>query len=185
MTDVNEEWRPVVGWEALYEVSSLGRVRSVARAVHVRGGGRAGAQYRKRVRERILKPGGHKNQYLYVSLMRDAQRKVRSIHSLVCEAFHGPCPIGFEAAHGDGDRTNNSKQNLRWALHIDNCRDKEDHGTLVRGDLSPVSILTTNEVISIKHLLKTHRVVDVWRMYPQVTYACIRQIFLGNNWKHI
>lgn len=46
------------------------------------------------------------------------------VHRLVCEAFHGPKPTPkHEVAHWDGDKTNNTAPNLRWATHKENCQD--------------------------------------------------------------
>lgn len=117
-----EEWRPVVGHE-FYEVSNLGRVRSVDR-VFIRADGR-----RQGRRGRVLVPNrsGRDRSHLSVGLRFGVKR---AVHVLVCEAFHGPAPSSeYEVAHWDGDGTNNVASNLRWATPAENSADARRHGT--------------------------------------------------------
>lgn len=123
-----ESWRPVVGFEEYYEVSSHGRVKSLPREARVGGGG-----VRKTV-ERIMrtkaygKPG---REYVYVGLRVRGDAVNRTIHSLVLEAFIGPRPPGQEACHNDGNSKNNMLENLRWDTSKGNNADKVRHGKLV------------------------------------------------------
>lgn len=107
---MKEIWKPVPGYEGLYEVSDQGRVRSFARSVS----------------GRLLKPGKASNGYFTVCLGRG---KSRTLHSLVAEAFIGPKPIGQEVLHEDGTRTNNCVSNLRYGTRADNIRDAVKQGT--------------------------------------------------------
>jgi HNH endonuclease/NUMOD4 motif len=106
-----ERWRLVVGYEGLYDVSSLGRVWS-----NYRGG-------------RILKPGRHPHGYPQVGLWRDGQHRMWLVHQIVCIAFHGPRPPGMEVCHNDGVPSNVAASNLRWDTHEGNMGDKQEHGT--------------------------------------------------------
>jgi HNH endonuclease/NUMOD4 motif-containing protein len=121
-----ETWRPIAG-RAGYEVSDLGRVRSVDRVVTVMRRGRAVEARYKGVMLR-LNPAG--NGYLNVNLGRCRSARV---HSLVLKAFVGPRPAGYQAAHADGDKLNNAVANLRWATPEENNADKSRHGTLLCG----------------------------------------------------
>jgi hypothetical protein len=109
MHDDTERWLPVVGFEGLYEVSDLGRVKS-----HRRGA------------PRILRPGPSNYGHLSVVLGRG---NTRMVHRLVLEAFAGPCPRGHESLHGDGGPTDNKLSNLRWGTRTENIRDAVRHGT--------------------------------------------------------
>jgi hypothetical protein len=117
-----EEWRPVVGYEGLYEVSSLGRVKSLSRVV------RKGDSHRS-VTERILRPGLHQRGYQTVSLWHNGKKSKRNIHQLVLAAFRGVCPEGQVACHNDGNPANNWLDNLRWDTQSNNLRDEVTHGT--------------------------------------------------------
>ena len=122
---VAERWLPIPGWEGLYSVSDLGRVKSHARHTLSRWGTPA------KVRERIMKLSPNPDGYLRVGLSRMGQPHTRIfIHPLVLEVFVGPKPFPeAQACHGDGDRTNNQVTNLRWASRSDNAKDSVRHGT--------------------------------------------------------
>jgi len=119
-----EEWRPVPGWEDYYEVSSLGRVRSLPRIVpHWRGG-----TARRPGRE--MRTHSDADGYVVLSLERMGQRSLAKVHRLVALAFLGEPPDGRPfALHRDGDPSHNAASNLYWGSQSDNERDKLRHGT--------------------------------------------------------
>lgn len=109
-----EEWRVIKDWPA-YEVSDLGRVRRIRRG--------------KGTQATLLKQMIGKRGYPVVGLTMMPRRKKVVVHRLVCLAFHGEPPEGKNCvAHGDGNRTNNRADNLRWASHSDNAQDTKAHG---------------------------------------------------------
>jgi len=114
-----EAWRPVPGWEGLYEASDSGLIRSLDR-ITPRGA---------RSKGRILKPGSNPKGYAIYVLCREAVRSAFTGHSLVASAFLGPRPDGMQIAHGDGVKTNNAVSNLRYATASENAADKKLHGT--------------------------------------------------------
>ena len=97
-----EEWRPVVGYEGWYDVSSLGNVRREAP-----GSSNTHVGY-------ILKGVVASNGYPQVGLCRNGHIQERDIHVLVAEAFIGPRPIGCHVNHKDRCRSNNRVSNLEW-----------------------------------------------------------------------
>ncbi|MFV2195998.1 NUMOD4 motif-containing HNH endonuclease [Nocardiopsis sp. LOL_012] len=105
-----EEWRAVVGYEGLYEVSSLGNVRS----------------WTPRKNGEPLTPWLNRNGYLRVALGRDGHHYV---HRLVAAAWLGPCPEGQQTRHLDGDKLNNRAPNLAYGSNSDNLLDSVRHGT--------------------------------------------------------
>lgn len=111
--DEPEIWLPVVGFEGLYEVSSLGRIKSLPRNT-TRGG----------IMKLHLRADGH----LDVTLTRNGVQGHRRVHQLVAEAFIGPCPDGMEVCHNDGDAVHNVPSNLRWDTHSANMIDRVKHG---------------------------------------------------------
>ncbi|MFJ1459720.1 NUMOD4 domain-containing protein [Nocardia sp. N2S4-5] len=117
-----EIWVPVPGWHGYYEVSSHGRVKSVARTIPHR------TAKQIRVRERILKPTTVDDGYLLVTLRRPNERRTVKVHTLVMEAFAGPRPAGSAVCHNNGDPADNRVANLRYDTPAANNRDTVAHG---------------------------------------------------------
>lgn len=118
---MSEKWRPIPGWDEFYEVSGLGRVRTIER----RAWCPRGAGFWRTVPAKVLKPLPARG-YYRVALCRDGRREWRLVHHLVLLAFVGPRPDGLEACHYDDDPANNNLGNLRWdtrsANHLDRTR---------------------------------------------------------------
>jgi hypothetical protein len=84
----------------------------------------------KFVRPHEKRQHGKHTGYLYVRVVdKDGEQSFPLIHRLVLEAFVGPCPVGMQACHADGDRQNNRPGNLRWDTCKANMADKKTHET--------------------------------------------------------
>ena len=95
-----EIWKSIAGYERIYEVSDLGRVRSL--------------NFHREGRTKVLKPGKDRYGYLYVILCKDGIHKHMKVHRLVAQAFL-PNPNGLEMVnHRDEVPTNNAVSNLEW-----------------------------------------------------------------------
>jgi hypothetical protein len=104
-----EQWRPVVGYERLYEVSDRGRVRSVNRIIR-------GVSNCSRLRHGVVRrPHTNQDGYLRIELWRENRGRKIFVHRLVLEAFIGAPPTAdHEGNHKDGNRANNVLSNLEW-----------------------------------------------------------------------
>jgi len=110
----SEDWRPVVGYEGVYEVSTHGRVRSVDRRQLCESG------FEKTYQGRILSPFYSKKGYASVTISVSGRHKNIMVHRMVAEAFianpkHLPC-----VDHVDTNVNNNHVENLRWCTQIQN-----------------------------------------------------------------
>lgn len=121
MSDDTERWMPIVGYEGYYEVSDLGRVRSLERIVS-----RGGAPMR--VRERIRRCNKGKDGRIDVVLARGGVNRTLLVHRLVLTTFVGPQPEGQEGCHWNGDASDNRLANLRWDTRSGNRLDMIRHG---------------------------------------------------------
>lgn len=101
-----ENWKSVVGYEGLYEVSDLGRVRSL--------------NYNHTGVAKILNPRKNRGGYLLVALFKDGKRNDMQVHRLVAQAFI-PNPLNLDTVnHRDEGKTNNAASNLEWMSLADN-----------------------------------------------------------------
>ena len=110
-----EIWRPVVGYEGLYEVSSYGRVRSLDRYVKGRYG-----NYRLH-KGKILSPAKDKTGYLKVVLSCNGKSKTIKVHRLIAQTFILNPDNLPEVNHKDEDKTNNRVENLEFCNRKYNC----------------------------------------------------------------
>lgn len=115
-----ERWRDIPGYEGVYQVSDLGRVRSLARII-VRSNGVPQA-----VAARILKPRPLASGHVHVALLYGGHRIDRRIHQLVMLAFVGLPPEGKEVCHRNEIHTDNRLVNLKYDTHAQNMAGTRD-----------------------------------------------------------
>lgn len=110
-----EEWKDVVGYKGFYQVSNLGRLRSLDRES-------SGKRYKGKIISSKYRSG-----YIVDTLCKDGIKRKCRRHRLVAEAFI-PNPEGKpEVNHIDGNKTNNQIGNLEWATH----RENTDHAWII------------------------------------------------------
>lgn len=170
-----EEWREIPGFPG-YDASSLGRLRTWRhRGIHAA---------RRRTVPVLMRPRAHaRTGYLYVTLTPTFKVKVtKTVHSLVCEAFHGPRPgPGHVVRHfPDHTRSNCAADNLSWATQTVNLADRAGHGTLVNGEAHHNCTVPGGNVRVAKMLM--HEKVDTQRSIARalgMTPAHLSRIKLG------
>jgi hypothetical protein len=168
-----EEWRAVVGFEGKYEVSSIGRVRSIAR-------------FKRKSRElyliepNILTPTMN-NGYYNVVLNGVNGKRSAKVHQLVLEAFVGPRPDGMITRHLNGVRDDNRVENLAWGTFKENSDDMRRHGTMCLGRAVPGAKLSEEAVMDIlTGRLSVLKFAEFYGVHPS-TVDRIRQ---GLRWRH-
>ena len=169
---MQENWLPVVGFTGLYEVSDLGRVRSLPR---------------HNTRGQIMAQTKDYAGYHRVYLCKKSKGYCRRAHRLVLESFTGLCPEGKEGCHRDDDKSNNALYNLVWDEHGKNVRDSFKNGRVaLRGSETGRAKLTEDTVREIKSLLKlgeySQKEIAVRFSVSQPT---ISGIIRGKNWTHV
>jgi hypothetical protein len=110
---MEEIWKDIIEYEGSYQVSNLGRVKSLLKF----RGNRNGGYFQK---ERILKPGKYKTGYSYVILYQNKVTKVFKIHRLVAQAFILNPENKREVNHINGIKFHNQLENLEWCTPSEN-----------------------------------------------------------------
>jgi hypothetical protein len=179
-----EEWRAVPGYEGHYEVSSLGRVRSVGRFIsRVMPDG--SVQHQNRPEKIMGQWSRNGTWYPRVTLTVEFQKKTISVHTLVLEAFVGPAPHGTECRHLDGNMQNCRLENLAWATHLENEADKTAHGTRVIGEMVRNSVLTAGDVVAIRRRHAAGERQNAMAREFGVSKATICRAVKGRSWAHV
>lgn len=111
---MNEIWKDIKNFEGYYQVSNLGRIKSLERIVKSRGNGTMV------IKERILRPSLNGSGYPIVGLSKESESTSYIVHRLVAEAFI-PNPDNLsDVNHINQDKTDNRVDNLNWMSHKDN-----------------------------------------------------------------
>lgn len=118
MKKQQEIWKMINGYEGFYQVSNLGRVRSLQRWVDHKPG-----QYRL-VKERILTPSVDNAGYLHVRLAKDGVYKLFKVHRLVAKHFLDDYSESKTINHKNHNRWDNSVENLEMMTLEDNVRER-------------------------------------------------------------
>jgi hypothetical protein len=125
---MKEIWKDIPGYEDAYQVSNLGRVRSLDRTVyrkHRWGSHLVAWQYKGKLLAAKPKGCGHLNINLGAG-------KTFLVHRLVLLAFVGEPPEGCEARHLNGIPDDNRLENLAWGSRVENRRDISEHARLYK-----------------------------------------------------
>ena len=175
------EWRLVVGYEAFYEVSDQGDVRSLPRRVGAKDGG-------TRVRKpHVLRPIVWKNQHWRVRLT-DASgvAKERKVHHLVAAAFLGPRPAGMGALHKDDDKSRNCLANLYYGTPAQNTRDKMANGKhrygISLGEKHGQSRLTEKDIPEILRMREGGMTFRALAAAFDMSEMAIQSVVRGRSW---
>jgi hypothetical protein len=164
---MTEQWRPVVGYEGLYEVSDQGRVRGLT-------SGRIISQWWA---------GRKSKQYLSVHLYRGNRRATLKVHRLVALAFLGTPAEGQECCHGPLGTSCNAVTNLSWGTRVQNRADRKRDGTEIQGEDSHKAKLKREDIAEIKKLAEkgwTHRKIAAH--FNLKSHATIGVILRGKSW---
>lgn len=170
-----EVWKPVVGYEGLYEVSNYGRVKSLVRSMYDINK----KSIVERNREKILRQHIHKSGYWVVCLTKAGKLKHIYTHRIVAEAFLGEHSPSDVVNHKDLDKTNCYVGNLEYVSFQGNIQHSWDNG-------AQPSRLTQHDVSEIKRRFRNGETASSVHLdYPFVIRKTIRNIERGVTWKWV
>ncbi len=164
-----ERWMPIVGYRGLYEISSVGRVRST----------RSSAFLKHRLK------GPKRRKYPRVVLCMDGKQREFAVNRLVLDAFRGPCPKDkTDACHKNDDQFDNRLGNLYWGTRTENLADAKRNGRLRPCIGSQVGVAKLSDA-AVKKLMKLRsagrRQVDVAAILG-VSQATVSAVENGIVW---
>lgn len=113
---MEEVWKDIKGYEGLYQVSNLGRIKSLSRYVDVREG------VKIHINERVKPHYINKKGYCQIGLCKDGIRKGFLVHRLVADAFIQNPQNKRTVNHINCDKSDNRIENLEWATYSENIR---------------------------------------------------------------
>ncbi len=162
-----EIWKDIKGYEGLYQVSNLGRVKS----------------YHKFTNGVILKPKKNRYGYYFVGLCSDTKRN-HYIHRLVANTFILNMDNKPQVNHINGVKTDNRVENLEWCTNSENQSHayKNNLKTSMKGGNHIMSKLNEDQVINILNDGRPNK--EIAKEY-NVGRLAISRIKSGASWKHI
>ena len=138
-----EEWKAIIGYEGLYDISNYGRVRSYKN-------NKWGLSDNSKVLKGMM--GKH---YLTVTLCKDNVKKTYNVHELVAKHFIKNNNGLREINHIDGNKLNNKVDNLEWCTHKENMQHAGQHGLFVKRQRTVICKETGEEFNSITSASKS------------------------------
>ena len=160
---MEEIFKSIKGFEGYYEISNLGNVRSTS--------------YKG---TKILKSAGKR--YLQVLLCINQIKTHKLVHRLVAEAFI-PNPNNYPVVnHKDGNKKNNTVDNLEWCTTDYNNQHAKKTNLLQRYEDRPAAKLTKEKVLNIPKYIEMGATTDDLAKLFNVSRRCIDNIFEGKNW---
>ena len=163
-----EIWKSVPGYTGLYEVSSLGRVRSFhGQSV------------------RILSTPPTAWGYPHTNLTRDRVRETWTVHKMALCAFRGQCPKGMQAAHLNGNKRDARIDNLAWVTPTVNNSHKIRHGTQPYGASHWNAKLSERQARLARLLRETGMRQRAIAKRLGVCEATVSMLLSGRTWRHL
>lgn len=176
---MKEVWEDIQEYEGFYQVSNLGRVRSLDRTVPAKNG-----------KIKFCK-GGIKAQsenscgYLRVMLSKNKKNTHILVHRLVAAAFLENPDNHKQVNHINGNKKDNSIDNLEWISGLENIKHSIETGLRdLKGEKNSQSKLTKKDVIEIKKRLENETLTAISKDYD-ISISVISKIKLGKAWKHV
>lgn len=122
-----EQWKDIPNYEGIYQASNLGRIKSLERMVKYKNGAH------KPQKENISYQRRSRNTYLLVGLYKEGSEKKALVHRLIAMAFLPNNEAKAAVNHKDGNKANNSVENLEWVTNSENMK----HSYAVLGCKAP------------------------------------------------
>lgn len=158
-----------------YHVSSIGRVKRVVSGMGSTPG-------------RIRKPQPHSGGYLQMRMVVSNKAVNVYVHTMVCETFLGDQPAGSDVNHKDGNKKNNSVENLEYVSRSENVKHAIKNGlNPSRGQSHPMAKLAEHDVLSMRELKYSNPDISNGKLSDIYGVSCsqVQRIITRKLWSHI
>ena len=175
---MSEVWKDIPDFEGLYQVSNMGRVRSVDRVVTYKNGGK------RKYEGKVLKPHLNTSGYECLNLYNDNGCNKKTVHRLVLGTFKPHVNMkDLEVNHINGDKLNNHLTNLEWVTRCDNMLHAHSTGLINnKGERSPTAKLSNADVLEILQRLDAGETQEGIGLDYGVSKSSISLINRGRRW---
>jgi hypothetical protein len=177
---MKEIWKDIKNYEGLYQVSNLGRVRSLDRVV------KHGNRFRND-KGKILSVSVTPEGYPQITLCRDNKKHHVKIHRIVALTFMDKIDETYVVNHKDGNKKNNCLDNLEWVSYSRNVKHAlENELSLQRGQTHDSAKLRDIDIPTIKKLRNEYNLnLKTIALIYGVHRVTIGDIINGRTWAHI
>ena len=174
-----EVWKDIEGFNNVYQISSLGNVRSLFRVLTRSNG------IKQTVKGKILKTFVNSNGYEFAVFQIGKKTKNFAIHRLVAKSFIDNNYNKYAVNHINGIKTDNRVENLEWATKSEN----EIHARKIglkctKGEKASNAILTEEQVLCIRENKNNNSQYFLASKF-NVSRSCIASIIKNRTWKHL
>lgn len=175
MNETFEIWKTIPGYEAVYSVSNMGKVRRDCMGKRLQAG-------------QMVKQWNNTYGYPSVRLRRESKGHSIAVHRIVSTCFLGPRPEGLVVNHIDGNKLNNRVENLEYVTPKENVHHAIKNGLsrVLYGEEVGTSKLHAQEVLDIKgkYASGAYSQRNLAKEYS-VSQTCIRMISKNRIWRHL
>ncbi len=176
---MNEEWKDIIGYEGLYQVSNLGRVKSLFRFSKRKN-------YVITIQEKLLKILNGPKGYNLIRLSRNGILKTYRLHRLIAQAFIPNPENKPEVNHINGNKKDNCVNNLEWVTSAENMQHAHKNNLASKrfGSNNNNTKLLEKDILYIRAIANKKSVKELAILF-NVNVQAIYKIIKKQTWKHI
>lgn len=179
---MNETWKDIPGYENIYQVSNIGRVKRLAYWHKVKLHNVNNTFRQERILKISLNTSGYKQAYLCNNYIG----KSIAIHRLVASAFIENIDNKKQVNHKDGNKLNNNVNNLEWCTYHENLDHAIKHNLRAVGEKCGSAKLKNSDVVEIRELYSSKKYTNKeLAIIYGVADSTMSQVISRRYWNHI
>ncbi|HJZ23679.1 MAG TPA: NUMOD4 domain-containing protein [Candidatus Babeliales bacterium] len=174
-----EVWKDIIGYEGLYQVNNLGKIKTLSGFV------RHNLYGKMKVNEKIHKEYYTSRGYVRVNLRKNNKLKTHHVHRLVALSFIPNPNNKYQINHINGIKIDNKVENLEWCTNEENRIHAISNNLIKKGELLPQSKLKNNDIMKIFEFRNQGKTQREIAMLFNIGQQTVSRILLRKNWVHV